>query len=460
MGRLEEYLSRQQVGLVDSEGVFTIDPVKARQKLRRFQLPEPDYCLLKFIQAAIAWGATIIFVEHSKKTVRFDFLPACELPPAPRWAVFLDKPLEIEDRGCRHLAVGLMAALGRYESLVWSYVLSGERHTLTITPQALHCSIVATEDYDASLKLVGVKSPSLELVRQHCRYAPVQVVVNGENTWKKPRFKKPLLLEAYLPGDGLAVPGPPWDRVRVSPRAENVWLGMSKGVWPVKKKPRAWLYQSIGAPEGKGPRHRCGAQVEIQELYPEGRRSQLELVVDGVTIKPLEVELPCLARVVVQEPGLKQDLSGFQLVKDGSFRRFLGNLRAQLSALLNTLRLHGDLLPPTRIVGKEQEMEVFGDWLLLERIEYRGYEEKYRAIPVATLNVWEERTLTLCRHSEQAPRFEQETQELAAMLHPRVLPLLNSGQIEGVPYRVEARHLRDSDGEVRSAGWTEDRVGS
>ncbi len=439
MGGLEEYLNRQQVGAVESEGVFTLDPVKAREKLRQFQLPQPDYCLLKFVQAAVAWGATIIFVEQLKGLVRFDFLPSQELPPAPRWATFLDKPLEAEDRGARHLTVGLMAALGRFHSLGWSYVLNGERHSLLITPEEVRCQVEPTDDFEACLTLVGGKPPALDLIVQHCRFTPIQVVVNGENTWKKPSYKEPLLLEAYLPGEGLAVPGPQWDQVKASSRVDQVWIGQIRGVWPVKKKPRAWLYQSVGTQEKMGPRYRCGAQVEIQDMAPQGRKSELVLVVDGVAIQPLPIELPCLARVVLHEPAIKQDLSGFQVVKDGSFRRVMGNLKAQLSALINTLKRHGDLLPPAKLNIKEQDPEAFGDWFLLERVQYRGYEEKYRAVP-RTLNTWEETLLTVCRHPERAAAFLRETRELEGFVHPRVFSLLDWGEVDGIPYRVESPH--------------------
>lgn len=46
---LEDY--RDQ-GLTESEGVFTINFAKAREKLAQFQLPDPNLLVLKFVQAA------------------------------------------------------------------------------------------------------------------------------------------------------------------------------------------------------------------------------------------------------------------------------------------------------------------------------------------------------------------------------------------------------------------------
>lgn len=439
MGGLDDYLSRQQVGQVESEGVFTLDPAKAREKLRHFQLPAPDYCLLKFVQAATAWGASIVLVEGTRDSVRFDFLPDRELPPATRWPTLLDKPLEIEDPAELHLAVGLMAALQRYHHISWSYTLEGERHSVSISPEEMRCGVEPTHEFEACLFLKGRSPPELELIREHCRHSAVQVSVNGVPTWQEgPRAKTSLLLEAYLPGHGVAVAGPPSGEVKVSSRAEQVWIGQEQGVWPLKRSPRAWLYQSFGNHPKVGPRYLCGTLVEVLDWSGYDRRCALHLVVDGVTIRPVEVDLPCLARVVMNVPQVKQDLSGFQVVKDATFRRVVENLRAQIFALGDTLKLHADLLPPVRIEVRGSEFTPFGDWLLLEQIQSRGHESKYRAIPVRSLNVLEEVVVTLCRHHEHTQEFLEDNQELQRLVHPKIVPLLSSGEVNGVLYRVEA----------------------
>lgn len=53
MSRIHEFIDEQRTdGEVDSEGIFTIDRERAREKLARFALPHPEEFILKFIQAA------------------------------------------------------------------------------------------------------------------------------------------------------------------------------------------------------------------------------------------------------------------------------------------------------------------------------------------------------------------------------------------------------------------------
>ncbi|MBI3927622.1 MAG: tetratricopeptide repeat protein [Armatimonadetes bacterium] len=64
-----EFLLRQArgEGLLDSSGVFTLDPARAREKLAQFQLPSPELYILSLIAAAVAGGADRIRVRRGEQ---------------------------------------------------------------------------------------------------------------------------------------------------------------------------------------------------------------------------------------------------------------------------------------------------------------------------------------------------------------------------------------------------------
>lgn len=113
-GPLDEFLSAlQQAGTVDTEGVFTLDREKAREKMQRFQLAQPARYILELVQAAVLRGATLIRFEISATQVRM----MCAATP------FVVKDFEdlyeslfarghgASRQALRHLALGLCTAL-------------------------------------------------------------------------------------------------------------------------------------------------------------------------------------------------------------------------------------------------------------------------------------------------------------------------------------------------------------
>lgn len=113
-GPLDEFLAAlQQGGTVDSEGVFTLDREKAREKMQRFQLAQPARYVLELVQAAVLRGATYISFEISATDVHM----RC---PASPFTVkdYEDLYESLFARGhggqrqaLRHLALGLCTAV-------------------------------------------------------------------------------------------------------------------------------------------------------------------------------------------------------------------------------------------------------------------------------------------------------------------------------------------------------------
>ena len=113
-GPLDEFLAAlQQGGTVDSQGVFTLDREKAREKMQRFQLAQPARYVLELVQAAVLRGATYISFEISATDVHM----RC---PASPFSVkdYEDLYESLFARGhggqrqaLRHLALGLCTAV-------------------------------------------------------------------------------------------------------------------------------------------------------------------------------------------------------------------------------------------------------------------------------------------------------------------------------------------------------------
>ena len=101
-------------GEVDSVGRFTLDPVKAREKLQKFQLVDAHRYVLELVQAAVLRGATDIGfdIDADDMHMRFDGAVFSAEELADVWgSIFADGDERLL-RGVRQLALGLNAALG------------------------------------------------------------------------------------------------------------------------------------------------------------------------------------------------------------------------------------------------------------------------------------------------------------------------------------------------------------
>lgn len=101
-------------GEVDSVGRFTLDPVKAREKLQKFQLVDAHRYVLELVQAAVLRGATDIgfAIDADDMHMRFDGAVFSAEELGDVWgSIFADGDDRLL-RGVRQLALGLNAALG------------------------------------------------------------------------------------------------------------------------------------------------------------------------------------------------------------------------------------------------------------------------------------------------------------------------------------------------------------
>jgi hypothetical protein len=103
----------QGVGRVESEGSFSFDREKAREKLRTFQVAEPQRYVLHFVALAALKGAHAVAIECDSDdlVVRFDGAPITAHDLDDLYNASFAAAATDEQRARQQLAVGLHAAL-------------------------------------------------------------------------------------------------------------------------------------------------------------------------------------------------------------------------------------------------------------------------------------------------------------------------------------------------------------
>lgn len=98
---------------------FTLDSLKARQKLNQFQLPHSGLWLVKLVQAAVATGAPEIVIEFARSAVKVRF-QAPDLPEAGSLLSLVMSGQLPQQAGLLHLTTALRACAGATtEALEW-----------------------------------------------------------------------------------------------------------------------------------------------------------------------------------------------------------------------------------------------------------------------------------------------------------------------------------------------------
>ena len=179
-------------GKFDSEGEFTLDPAKAREKLKKFQFPEPDSFAVHLVAAAIAGGARKVTVDSSagKCVIQFDGFPLTrEDLENLTTSLFVGSHLPQWTR-LRELAIGVNAALGTHPTVEvetntgWRcrFKPNANENIEATMPIANGIRILARE---APVKAVSrffsrSHKPECKLVEAHCSLSGVPILVNGK----------------------------------------------------------------------------------------------------------------------------------------------------------------------------------------------------------------------------------------------------------------------------------------
>lgn len=413
---LEQLVS---AGRRESAGFFTLDAVRALPKLGKHQLPHPSFYLLKWVQWAVAAGATQIRLSlgYQKAVLEHNGAP-------PPWETqellgYAFRPLTADGQRepLHHLAVGAATALTlgpRVTLEAWDGAAGGR---WVMEPDATHFQELARSDERAFCRLTlqrATRQPQLEeqLLQRFCPFCPASLWVNGsrvdrqlfgapERPWL---FRK--VLDKILPSDetmsrlyrqvfrltpasftagGELRSKLPWwflifhieDYVLGSVHRNHHLLearildqlaGDRVGVPPDS---RASLRETVSLAEAGSD---CWALVAVEMSLEE--QARVGFVRDGVLIPAVAPSLPLPGLVMaVSSQGLTTDASGFALVEDealaATWTRLQGLLDGLAESLLQACRQQKiplDWYVQPRLQGQYRENR-----LRRERARYSGF---------------------------------------------------------------------------------------
>lgn len=172
------------VGKVELEATFTLAIDKAREKMEKFQLPDPRYYVLQLMQAIIASGATKVEVEHRQELASYHLILAFDGPGYTRAElerlydfIFESGRDRARDR-TRELALGIVSAqaLNPQEirlvtgGLTWSR--EGQKK-----PRILEGSTAPSNVF--AIRGLGGGSEA-HILETHCHHCDVEVRLNGK----------------------------------------------------------------------------------------------------------------------------------------------------------------------------------------------------------------------------------------------------------------------------------------
>ena len=192
---LDELIDEYRQDGVDSEGHFTLNPARGKELLEKFQLPEPALYVLHILSFLIGAGATQILIKSSKAGLQIQAPGAVASEEAVRspFSVLLKnsaEPFRSE------WAMGLNTLLAQPEgkAQLTSGCCSGTYTGGSIEFEELE----ETSTLQISLwpRMEGERE--LELVREHFKYSPVPIKIDGISLAKKRYFKPLVGLEVHL----------------------------------------------------------------------------------------------------------------------------------------------------------------------------------------------------------------------------------------------------------------------
>src|SRR5690606_39027218 len=195
-------------GQVEAKGGFTIDPEKAREKLRQYQLADPYRYVLLIVEAAVSCGADTIEFEIDSDDLharfageRFGFAQLENIYASLFASIGEVEAKELARlRGLQQLAFALNSAMAlnpRYARVV-SVGADGVGARLELRPDAPdQVERIEAKDRQPPGNWIHVKDrfgpglvleffrsirgnlAEIMLLREHCRWARASVIVNG-----------------------------------------------------------------------------------------------------------------------------------------------------------------------------------------------------------------------------------------------------------------------------------------
>lgn len=194
---LDAFLSAQRSeGRYFDTSSFTIDSVRALQKLSLHQLPESGLWLVKIVQAAVASGAESVAITFGRRLVRVTFRPAHHWQADELLETVLSGSLP-QDRALMHLVTGIRASSAHLsESVSWScggarVVLSPDACQVNEQEDSSMFSLEATRPSRSRSLSQTLAAPLTQLIKQtveesdalkaRCWVCPIPISVDGRH---------------------------------------------------------------------------------------------------------------------------------------------------------------------------------------------------------------------------------------------------------------------------------------
>lgn len=350
---LQEFLAQEgAIGKRESSGTFTLDLGRAVEKLRRYQLQEPGFYLLKVLQSAVLAGARRVEVQVRRWDVKVDFTISEPGSYGYLSQIMsrLDRPAEgRHDSALSYLVCGLQGAMGLGPEMVeWVHV-SRQRHEViqlhgseislkrSFQPPAdrvvsgasrFHFYLRKTGRFFSLKHLLRSRAAESEVLVRRGQFAPVELLLDGRplsgQRWA-PERKESLEIYVLAPGRamdrGFQIELPDLSGYR---KMGDRWQS------PKTASRRFVQFRSPAAEHAivdppKDSRLRCRAVLQVPERSDEA--AQVTFVRHGVCCSTRAVALGAPGtRCLVSAELLRTDLSGLEVIEDEAWQREVNNL--------------------------------------------------------------------------------------------------------------------------------------
>jgi hypothetical protein len=178
-------------------GQFSLDPREARERLRSFRLPEPFAYVLLLVRAAVRRGCTRLDLAFTRRRMDLAFDgPAFSREDLERlFSAPFSRELQQQCPGLRELALGVAAAARDARTLSLTSV-DADGAGVRLEARGPDADVLATVrglPAGTRLRVVGkldrhgqaivglCRRPEERLVRERCRFAPVDVRIDGSS---------------------------------------------------------------------------------------------------------------------------------------------------------------------------------------------------------------------------------------------------------------------------------------
>ena len=309
---LQAFLSQlTEEGLRESSGTFTLDPARAREKLKQYQQPFPYAFVGSLMAAAHLSGAPAAAVQVKPAGLTLAW-PSPELNKFQLQDIF--SPLFVANSNpyLRELALGLNGALSMHPRRLdvfsgpWRQQIAPKEQTLTHSPTpGLRIELEYTLSQWPARKLLG-RLPEIEFLKQRCQVSVPALQLNGQR---------------------LPIQGP-----------KSQCLATA-----ILQECPAFLRRALPPADFQFELRGPGPHGGIFALYKD-EPGDFRLVVDGLSF-PYPLSVPG-ARGFLVAPQLRRDLSAFALVENGPYYAISEIVDNAFRFLLQSLAESYDRIPP------------------------------------------------------------------------------------------------------------------